>query len=158
MRYVKTTKSNSLLWNFGILKVEVITFWFETSRIKNFVRYQPKHLPGKSHSLFHCVKSVQIQSYFWSVFSYIRTEYRKKRTINNSVFGHFSSSILSKWLDTWQSPKNTFESISLSRLEYSFFHGGVSYHIETNPLISKANQWTGFFMIRTSVMKVLNSH
>ena len=23
----------------------------------------------------HCVKSVQIRSYFWSVFSYIRTEY-----------------------------------------------------------------------------------
>ena len=39
----------------------------------------------------HCVKSVQIQSYFWSVFSCIRTEYRKIRTINNSVFGHFHS-------------------------------------------------------------------
>ena len=40
----------------------------------------------------HCVKSVQIRNYFWSVFSYIRTEYRKIRTRNNSVFGHFSSS------------------------------------------------------------------
>ena len=30
----------------------------------------------------HCVKSVQIRSYFWSVFSCIRTR-------NNSVFGHF---------------------------------------------------------------------
>ena len=40
----------------------------------------------------HCVKSVQIQSYFWSVFSCIRTEYRKIRTRNNSVFGHFSCS------------------------------------------------------------------
>ena len=40
----------------------------------------------------HCVKSVQIQSYFWSVFSCIRTEYRKIRTRNNSVFGHFSRS------------------------------------------------------------------
>ena len=37
------------------------------------------------------------------------------------------------------------------------FMSFMSYHIETNPLISKerfANQWTGFYMIETSVMKV----
>ena len=39
------------------------------------------------------MKSVQIQSYFWSVFSCIQSEYRKIRTRNNSVFGHFSHSI-----------------------------------------------------------------
>ena len=33
----------------------------------------------------HCVKSIQIRSYFWAVFSCIRTR-------NNSVFGHFSRS------------------------------------------------------------------
>ena len=33
----------------------------------------------------HCVKSVQVRSYFWSVFSCIRNR-------NNSVFGHFSRS------------------------------------------------------------------
>ena len=38
----------------------------------------------------NCVKSVQIRSYRWSVFSCIRNEYRKIRTRNNSVFGHFS--------------------------------------------------------------------
>ena len=27
------------------------------------------------------------------------------------------------------------------------------YHIETSPLICRANQWTGFYMIRASVMK-----
>ena len=55
---------------------------------------------GKSH----CMKSVQIRSYFWSVFSCILTEYgeiaslriqseyRKIRTRNNYVFGHFSCS------------------------------------------------------------------
>ena len=36
--------------------------------------------------------SVQIRSYFWSVFSYIQSEYRKIPTRNNSVFGHFSRS------------------------------------------------------------------
>ena len=39
----------------------------------------------------HCVKSVQIRSFFWSVFSCIRIEHRKVRTRKNSVFGHFSS-------------------------------------------------------------------
>ena len=29
------------------------------------------------HSQRHCVKSVQIRSFFWSVISYIWTEYRK---------------------------------------------------------------------------------
>ena len=51
----------------------------------------------------HCEKSVQIRSYFWSVFSCILTEYgeirrdispysvreREYRSRNNSVFGHF---------------------------------------------------------------------
>ena len=49
-------------------------------------------------------KSVQIRIYFWSVFSciwieygeicslHIQSEYRKIRTRNNSVFGHFSRS------------------------------------------------------------------
>ena len=30
-----------------------------------------------------------------------------------------------------------------------------SLYIETSPLICKANQWTGFYMIGTSIMKVL---
>ena len=38
------------------------------------------------------MKSAQIQSYFWSVFFCIQSEYRKIRTRNNSVFGSFSRS------------------------------------------------------------------
>ena len=38
------------------------------------------------------MKIVQIRSFFWSVFSCIRTDYRKIRTRKNSVFGHFSRS------------------------------------------------------------------
>ena len=37
-------------------------------------------------------------------------------------------------------------------------HGGGTYHIESSPFIFRANQWTGFFMIETSIMKVLNQH
>ena len=40
----------------------------------------------------YCVKSVQIRSFFWSVFFRIRTEYGKIRTRKNSVFGNFSQS------------------------------------------------------------------
>ena len=34
-------------------------------------------------------------------------------------------------------------------------HDGGRYHIETSPLICKSNQWTGFYMEGTSVMKEL---
>ena len=40
--------------------------------------------------MLHCMKSIQSRSFFWSVFSCIRTEYRKIRTRKNSGFGHFS--------------------------------------------------------------------
>ena len=38
----------------------------------------------------HCVKRDQIRSFFWSIFSCIWTEYTKRRTRKNSVFGHYS--------------------------------------------------------------------
>ena len=44
---------------------------------------------GQHHSL----KSVQIRSYFWSVFSCIQSGYRKIRTTNISASGHFSRSV-----------------------------------------------------------------
>ena len=46
----------------------------------------------KRNNLASSVKSVQIRSFFWSVFSHIRAEYEKIRTRKNSVFGHFSRS------------------------------------------------------------------
>ena len=55
-------------------------------------KYSPEISSNKNFyilSLINCVKSVQIQSYFWSVFSCIQFEYRKTRTTNNSVVGHF---------------------------------------------------------------------
>ena len=33
------------------------------------------------------------------------------------------------------------------------FHDAGCYHIETGPLICSANQWTGFYMITSSVLK-----
>ena len=52
---------------------------------------------------YHCLKSVQIRSYFCSVFSVFglnagryQSEYRKMRTRNDSVFGHSSRRVF-KW-------------------------------------------------------------
>ena len=38
---------------------------------------------------------------------------------------------------------------------FKYFHDGGPYHIETSPLIYKANQWTGFYMIGAAVTKEL---
>ena len=35
------------------------------------------------------------------------------------------------------------------------FHDGGRYHVETSPLICRANKWTAFYMITASVMKGL---
>ena len=49
---------------------------------------------------------------------------------------------------------STFKSIRGRTL---IFHDGDLCHIETSPLIFRGNQWTGFYMIGTSVMKELNT-
>ena len=72
----------------------------------------------------HCVKSVQIRSYFWSIFSCIRIEYRKIRTRNNSVFGHFSRSEYHNWINPFQCK--------------------VAFNTETTHLIRTANQINRF--------------
>ena len=46
----------------------------------------------------HRVKIIQIRSHFWSVFSCIRTEYRKILTRNNSVFGYILRSVNSPFV------------------------------------------------------------
>ena len=64
-------------------------------------------------STLQCVKSAQIRSFFWSVFSLIRTEYGKIlciqcecgkiRTRKSSVFGHFSRSVLRCYISSGSS-------------------------------------------------------
>ena len=58
---------------------------------------------------------------------------------------------MSKSKDTVFLWKKVNSSHALKKL----FHDGGSYHIETSPLICSAYQWTGFFMIWTSVMNKL---
>ena len=54
-------------------------------------------------------KSVQIRNFFWHVFSYIRTEYRKIWTRKNSVFRHFSRS---------EMLSNNSRSVRITRVQY----------------------------------------
>ena len=55
------------------------------------------------HVNFHCVKNVQIRSFFWSVFSRIRTEYGPEKTLYldtfHAVFCMDSWKIA--WASTW---------------------------------------------------------
>ena len=51
---------------------------------------QLKHLVETNYR--NCLKSVQIQNFFWSVFSRMLIEYGKIRTRKNFVFGHFPHS------------------------------------------------------------------
>ena len=64
-------------------------------------------------------------------------------------------------LDVWQGSgfKHKGENIIYRKNKFSlwfksFIDVGL-YHIETSPLICRANEWTGFYMIGTSVMKEL---
>ena len=54
------------------------------------------------------MKIVQIRSYFWSAFFRIQSEYRKIRTRNNSVFGHFSRSAIPLRLSGHSCQKNAY--------------------------------------------------
>ena len=50
--------------------------------------------------------------------------------------------------------ENEFDIRKISNPRQSFQDGG-RYHIETSPLICRANQWTGFYIITASVLKGL---
>ena len=41
--------------------------------------------------------------------------------------------------------------------QFKLFHDGGRCRIETSPLICRANQWTGFYIITASVMKELTA-
>ena len=84
-------------WRKALIKVKLSNFDFTEKVVgenKNSSAEFENSFFSTRHFLENCVKSVQIQSYFWSVFSCIRTEYRKIWSKNKSVFGHFSRSAI----------------------------------------------------------------
>ena len=80
--------------DFGAISKVVNSTLMILEEIKENV--DPSHLKSFKQSediIEHCMKSVQIRSFSWSVFSRFRTEYGKIKTRKNSVFGHFSHSV-----------------------------------------------------------------
>ena len=58
---------------------------------------------------------------------------------------------------TWEESKSSIVQLQLKQ-SYNFncnFYEKAFYHIETSPLIRRANQWTGFYIIGASVIKKL---
>ena len=49
----------------------------------------------------------------------------------------------------------TQEDENMLKVNINSFMTGGPYHKETNPFICSANQWTGFYMLGTSVMEAL---
>ena len=69
---------------------------------------------------FHCVKSVLIRSFFWSLFSQICTEYGKIRTRKNSLFGNFKYFKLRRYL--YQIPiEGKFQVVGQILYQFLFF-------------------------------------
>ena len=93
------------------------------------------------------------------------TAQKMKFSIENSIsqcdqvfltnFVSFTDKILHGKLHCWCHRSSYWLQIEFFNF-FKIFHYGGPYHIETSPLICRANQWTGFYMIRTSVMKELN--
>ena len=92
--------------NICLTKLRQLRHWKVYTNLLNFSVYDeilpsgiPRTLQNINDRIFqwiiyfaksrylHCVKSVQIRSFFWSRFSCIQSEYRKIRTTKNSVFG-----------------------------------------------------------------------
>ena len=84
--FIREVIITSMLWGFE-QKNQFFDdgwFWFMSNNESNH-RFHLATLHKRNN---HCVKSVQIRSFFWSVFSRIQPEYK------NSVFGYFSSSVV----------------------------------------------------------------
>ena len=70
----------------------------------------------------------------------------------NPLFFCFALMQLSFWQSQKMQGRYTVTWLNMSN---ELFHDGGPYHIETSPLIYTANQWTGFYMIGLSAIKVL---
>ena len=80
----------------------------------------------KSKTDAHCVKRVQIHSYFWFIFFCIWTEYRKIQTRNNSIFGQFSrSGCLQEIFPLMITLKNFIHCSLLIYLKIVYFFNGI---------------------------------
>ena len=114
--------------------------------------------------IYHCVKGVQIRSYFWSVFSCIQSEYRKMRTRNNSVFGHFSRNDIQRYIrnlvnhlrwnfsrnkltDSWKAPIRCLTLIPSVKYFRKNLHLRCLTQISSIFAKSSIEVWNGFYLL-----------
>ena len=98
----KSKDSTKLLWLIVLMNTSSRSqIFFKISVLKNFTEIS-QNTSGRLllYENGYRQKSIQIRSYFWSVFSCIWIEYRKIRIRNNSVFGHFSHLLASPYCAT----------------------------------------------------------
>ena len=105
---------------------------------------------------FYCVKSVQIRSFFWSVFSrifglnklHIWTLFRQCFVVKFKPFwknSKIEGFILLAWVPS-----------EITKIGNLLMKRQSCHHIETSQLICSINQLTGFFMMATLTFNKLN--
>ena len=110
----------------------------------------------------HCLKKVQIRSYFWSVLSSIRTEYSKTRTRNNSVFAHFSGSITRMYLanatnlDTTSLALQIIAATVLVKYRFNIFVTS-NFHLHSHTVVFADHVFRNYFLKKDSVAYIPQS-
>ena len=107
---------------------------------------------------YHFVKSVQILSYFWSVFSCIQSECRKMQTRNNSVLGHFSRNVLDAFYRRLCLENTTnFKFTYLMVIQLLFLASNLCQEDENQMNVSGTNflwAWVGTFSERLNQYEI----
>ena len=104
--------------------------------------------------------SNKIVIYFWRIFHFVVSHFAKYCSLQKERWGQLN---FLHWKGLFPQRKVIevpFYLISIdmwSTFIVYLFHEEGHFHIGTSPLICRANQWTGFYMIQTSVMKELMS-
>ena len=90
---------------------------------------------------------------FWQGYSFLRLQFLIHLSVKSPGW-------CSKFIQVVQRAIVFFFNLEHIEFNYSnrfyLFHDGGPYHIETSPFICRENQWVGFYMTATSVMKELN--
>ena len=92
-----------------------------------------------SATSLHCVKSVQIRSYFWSAFSYIWTEYKEIRNIfpySVRMRENTDEKLLCIWTLFTQSQLKEYAQVFIISIQITYGHPHACDQVPTpNPIL-----------------------
>ena len=83
--------SKTGIFTLKVAKIAALMIYGEKTKLRQMKSFDKSQLK-EYLSCWTLHEKCPNTEFFWSVFSFIRTEYRKTRTRKNSVFGHFSGS------------------------------------------------------------------